>query len=112
MSVTAAQFLRIATRFPDVAQGTHQGHADLRSHGRIFATVHADGVTAMVRLPRTSQSDLLRRFETARPASGAWGRAGCTLLSLRDMTRAEVQDAVQSAWEHAVAQAARRSAKK
>lgn len=66
----------------------------------------------MVRLPRTSQSELLRRFETARPASGAWGRAGCTLLSLRDMTRAEVRDAVQSAWEFAVAAASRRSAKK
>jgi len=110
--VTPAQFLRIATSFPDVAEGRHQGHADARLHGRIFATVHADGVTAMVRLPRTSQLELLRRFEAARPVSGAWGRAGCTLLSLRDMTREEVQDAVQSAWEHAVAQAARRSAKK
>lgn len=100
------------TSFPDVVEGRHQGHADVRLHGRIFATVHADGVTAMVRLPRAVQSAVLDRVEAARPASGAWGRAGCTLVSLHDLTSAALRDLVQAAWEHAAATSARRAAKK
>jgi predicted DNA-binding protein (MmcQ/YjbR family) len=110
--VTPDQFRRFALACPDCVEGSHHGNADFRHGGRVFATLHADGVTAMVKVPPGTQQQLLASGDAFRPASGAWGRAGCTLVSLDRVPRQVVEDAVQSAWQFAVATATRRTAKK
>lgn len=110
--MTSEQFRQFALACPDAEEGAHHGKADFRHGGRVFATLHQDGVTAMVKVSPGAQQELLEASDAFRPASGAWGRAGCTLLALDQVARSVVRDAVVSAWEFAVATAARRTAKK
>jgi len=110
--VTAEHFRALALACPDVVEGAHQGSADFRCAGRVFATIHANGETGMVKLPPGEQARLVAAHDAFRPASGAWGRAGCTLVELAAVTRAELRDAVTAAWEFQLASAAHRRAKK
>ncbi|MCK5940457.1 MAG: MmcQ/YjbR family DNA-binding protein [Planctomycetes bacterium] len=112
MPVTPDQFRRLALACPDSEEGSHHGNADFRHGGRVFATIHPDGVTAMVKLPPGTQQQLLASSDACRPASGAWGRAGCTLVSLDRVTVAFARDALVAAWEFSAAAATRRTAKK
>jgi hypothetical protein len=102
--VTPVQFRKAALALPDVVEGEHQGHPDFRVGGRVFATLHADGERAMVKLPPGDQASLVAAqpgvFE---PANGAWGRAGCTMVVLARVTVAIARDALTLAWQAAVA---------
>lgn len=98
----AAAFRRLALALPGALEGEHHGHPDFRAHGRVFASLHPDGVRAMVRVP----PELQRRLVAAHagvfvPASGAWGRAGCTMVELAGATSAAVRDALHEAWQFA-----------
>lgn len=97
-----ARFRAIALALPDVVEGEHQGHADFRVAGRVLATLHPDGAQAMVRVPPAVQRRLCEQ-PAATPASGAWGRAGCTMLVLADVDDAFVRAALHDAWSAAVA---------
>jgi hypothetical protein len=72
------------------------GHADFRVHGRIFATLGAPTAEwAMIKLPPADQAFLLRAGGAPfRPAAGAWGRQGCTLVRLADASTATVREAL------------------
>jgi len=107
-----ADVRRFALSLPDSEEGSHQGHPDFRRGGRVFATLHPDGATAMVKLPPSVQRELVGAGDVFRPAAGAWGRAGCTLVTLERAPIGAVRDAVQAAWEFAVAIGRRRAAKK
>lgn len=78
--------------------------------------MQADGKTAMVKVPPGTQSDLLAASPAFRPASGAWGKAGCTLVDLTGVSQAVLRDAVTEAWQFAgtltAAQRDKRRAKK
>lgn len=109
---TADQFRKLALACPDCVEGAHQGQADFRYDGRVFATIHENGETVMVKVPPGVQAGLVAASSACRPANGAWGRAGCTLVRLGEVTRVKLGEAVQSAWEFAAAMAAQRRAKK
>ena len=112
MGISVEQFRILALSCPDAGEGAHHGHADFRCGGRVFASLHPDGETAMVRVAPAEQAALLAQVDGCRPANGAWGRAGCTLLHLPVIAREEACDAVTAAWRHAAATAARRASKK
>jgi len=109
---TPGQFRKLALALPDCEEGSHHGHADFRYAGRVFATIHPGGETAMVKVPLATQAELLTSHASFRPASGAWGRAGCTLVELRQVTQSVLRDAMQQAWQFAAAMGAVRRAKK
>ena len=112
MSVTTEQFRRLALGCPEAEEGAHHGHADFRYAGRVFATLQPGG-TGMVRVPPATQKELVTAHgDRFRPASGAWGRAGCTLLQLDAVDRAVLADAMAAAWQFAAAMAAARPSKK
>lgn len=75
------------------------GHADFRVAGRIFASLgYPDVSRAMVKLPQEDQVFLLRSCETGfAPASGAWGRAGATLVQLKIAPKRTVRAALEIA---------------
>ena len=79
-----ADFRKLALRIPGVIEGAHQGHADFRANGRIFATLaYPDDSWAMVKLSPTDQRLYLDRYpESFTPAAGAWGHRGSTLVKL------------------------------
>ena len=82
--MTAGVFRKLALRIPGVTEGAHQGHADFRANGRVFATLgYPDDSWAMVKLSPTDQVLYLERYpESFVPAAGAWGRRGSTMVRL------------------------------
>jgi hypothetical protein len=103
-----ADFRALALALPDCVEGAHQGHPDFRCNGRVFASLHPDGQRAMVKVAPVQQARLVQRApDTFTPASGAWGRAGCTMVTLANAGPDEVQQALTDAWQ--VAKAAPKS---
>lgn len=105
--LTAAAFRKLAMALPEVVEGEHQDHPDFRANGRVFASLHADGLRAMVKVSAAQQRALIQAAPaTFAPASGAWGSAGCTMVTLATVAdRTTVQIALQDAWQVAMAMA-------
>lgn len=100
--MTPERFRRLALELPDVVEGTHHDHPDFRAHGRVFASLHPDGVRAMVKVPPAVQQQLCAAPTGAfAPANGAWGRAGCTLFVLAGATVEVVREALREGWQFA-----------
>ena len=94
--MTPEDFRRIALAQPDAVEGAHRGTADFRVKKTIFATLgYPDAGHGMVRLKPEEQA-LLVEAEPAifRPANGAWGAAGCTLVSLGTADAATLESAI------------------
>jgi len=103
--MTAESFRTIALSFEGAVEQAHMGHPDFRANGRIFATLTANDESGMVKVPPEEQSELLRLDKaTFTPASGAWGRQGCTMVRLKDADVAMVRAALTLAWELATSQ--------
>lgn len=100
--MTPAAFRRLALALPDAVEGAHHDHPDFRAHGRVFASLHPDGEQAMVKVPPALQQHLVASHAGAFvPASGAWGRAGCTMVKLAAAPPPVVRDALTEAWQFA-----------
>ena len=98
--MTPQQFRQAALAMPDVVEGSHHDHPDFRAHGRVIASLHPDGEHAMVRVAVAVQQQFVARHAGAcKPANGAWGRAGCTMLLLAAVPLAVVRDALAEAWQ-------------
>jgi hypothetical protein len=77
------------------------GHADFRVGGKVFASLGPDEDWGMVKLPPDEQADLVGDESGAyKPAAGAWGVRGCTIIQLRDAKEAAVRKAMKAAWRH------------
>lgn len=75
------------------------GHPDFRVEGKVFASLWADGRTAVVRLSPSDQTRLVGAHPAVfAPASGAWGSRGYTTIMLRPARVAVVRPAVVLAW--------------
>ena len=110
--MTPDQFRRHALALPEVVEGEHHAHPDFRAHGRVIASLHPDGKQAMVKVPPGVQQRLVAGAGAFTPASGAWGRAGCTMVVLADTDAAVVRAALTDAWQFAAASAASKGVRK
>jgi hypothetical protein len=105
-AATPAAFRRAALALPGVVEGAHHGHADFRAHGRVIASLHPDGERAMVKVSGAVQRRLVAAYAGAcEAASGAWGRAGCTMLRLAALPPDAVREALAEAWQFGAAAA-------
>jgi hypothetical protein len=97
---TAEDFRRIALSFPGAEEGAHMGHADFRVGGRIFATLGVpDEGHGMVALMPEQQEDFIALEPAAfRPAAGAWGRQGSTLVRLDAVADDVLEAVLAAAW--------------
>src|SRR2546427_8108155 len=74
--MNADDFRRIALAMEGAIESAHMGHPDFRANGRIFATLHHDHQTGMVKLTPDQQQTFLRDHPRAfAPEAGAWGRS-------------------------------------
>lgn len=106
--VSAAQFTKWALAFDGVEPGAHMNHPDFRVFGRIFASLQEDGVRAMVRLaPAQQQRWLATHADALTPATGAWGKAGCTMVALAAVDGNTARELLLDAWQTAMAQGKR-----
>jgi hypothetical protein len=97
--MTADEFRRCARALPSASEGAHVGHPDFRVGGKVFATLGADETWGMVKLTPELQALLIRTApEVFHPASGAWGRRGCTIVQLADANASTVEQALEAAW--------------
>ena len=112
--MTENAFRRIALGFPGADEREHMGHPDFRANGRIFATLHGDGATGMVKLTPDQQRRFVRDQPLAfAPENGAWGLQGCTRVTLRAVDEEMLGDAITLAWQNsAVKPAAKRKRKR
>src|SRR5262249_25111618 len=99
MAMTAARFRRIALGLDGAEEREHMGHPDFRVNGRIFATLTEDERKGMVKLTPDQQSAYIKADGTIfEPASGAWGRQGCTMVMLRKADEETIGAALTDAW--------------
>ncbi len=99
--MTADQFRRLALRLPAVEERAHQSHPDFRLRNKIFATLgYPDALHGMVKLTTQQQADAMAAAPSAfRPAAGAWGRNGSTLVVLSQATAKELKPILRQAYE-------------
>lgn len=88
------------------------GHPDFRVNGRIFATLHPGDTRGMVKVSPDEQRELLRTHpEAFEPSAGAWGRQGCTNVTLAKVDVRTARAALLVAYEGALKAPARRRRK-
>jgi hypothetical protein len=99
--VTADEFRSLALSLPEAVESAHMGHPDFRVRGKIFATLGPDEVWGMVKLTPDQQAPYTRAEPDAyKPASGAWGRRGTTIVQLGHADVASVRQALIAAWKN------------
>ncbi|HEX5182563.1 MAG TPA: MmcQ/YjbR family DNA-binding protein [Allosphingosinicella sp.] len=96
----ADDFRRIALSFPGAEERSHMAHPDFRVGGRIFATLGSPNADwGMVQLMPEQQEDFMALAPGAfKPAAGAWGRNGSTLVKLDAVSGDLLETALQAAW--------------
>ncbi len=109
--VTARDFRRLALGLAGAVEGEHMGHPDFRVNERIFATLHRDLASGMVKLTPDQQREIMQQAAAAfTPESGAWGLRGCTAVRLRAVDEETLGEALTLAWQNAVNKTTWRSA--
>ncbi len=99
--MTANKFRKLALSLPETSEGAHMNHPDFRVGGKIFATLGPDESWGMVKLSIADQAAFIRAEPTAfHPASGAWGRRGCTIVQLKAAKELAVRNALLAAWRN------------
>ena len=99
--MNAKDFRRIALRMENALEGAHMGHPDFRVNGRIFATIHPDSKSGMVKLTPDQQQRFVAEPSSAfTPESGAWGRQGCTRVDFDLVGEDELGEALTLAWQN------------
>jgi hypothetical protein len=97
---SADDFRRIALSFPGAGENGHMGHPDFRVGGKIFATLGSpDAETGMVSLlPEQQALAIEAEPATFRPAAGAWGRGGSTMVNLEQVSDEWLHRTLDWAW--------------
>ena len=99
--MTATQFRKLALSLPGVVESAHMHHPDFRVQNKIFATLgYPDERCGMIRLTPDHQVALIRSQPTIfRPAAGAWGRSGSTIVLLSAVKVVQLRPIMRQAWE-------------
>ena len=94
-------FRRIALSFPGVEERAHMGHPDFRVGGKIFATLGSPNAEwGMVGLlPEQQALAMEAEPDSFKPAAGAWGRGGSTLVKLDAVSDEWLERALDWAWQ-------------
>jgi hypothetical protein len=97
---SADDFRRIALSFFGAEERAHMGHPDFRVGGKIFATLHGAGAGTgtMMLLPEQQELAIEAEPEAFRPAAGAWGRGGSTLVVLSLVSDEWLERGLEWAW--------------
>src|SRR5213593_178198 len=102
--MTGDDFRTLALRLPEASEEQHMGHPDFRVGGKIFATLGPDETWGMVKLTPEQQAEFVQaKPKMFEPFNGAWGRRGCTKVTLKNATEAAVVPALVAAWKNTAA---------
>jgi hypothetical protein len=106
-------FRRMALDLDGAMESAHMGHPDFRAHGRIFATIQHDARWGCVMLTPEQQQRFLHECPAAfKPAAGAWGANGSTLVEFARVDEETLGQALTLCWQNAAAKSAATKGKK
>ena len=99
--MTGDEFREIALSFPETEERSHMNHPDFRVGGKIFATLGPDEDWGMAKLKPEQQEVYLRTEQASfKPAAGAWGAGGATIITLAAADEDAVRRALNDAWQN------------
>jgi hypothetical protein len=111
--MTAEDFRDIALSMRGAVERAHMNHPDFRASGKIFATLHADNESGVVKLSPAEQREFIRMYPTMfSAAAGAWGRQGWTKVLLAASNAPAVRGAMMLAWQNVVEKPSNRESSK
>jgi hypothetical protein len=95
-------FRRVALSFPGAVEKAHMNHPDFRVDGKIFASLGSPSYGwGMVKLKPDEQDVLVLLGKGVfRPAAGAWGRSGSTLVQLDEVSDDLLYMGISMAWHN------------
>lgn len=101
--MTPAAFLKLAMSLPEVEAGSHQGGADLRVGGKIFASpANRSGGAAYIKLTPEQQKMLCdAEPKIFAPVPGGWGLRGATWIYPKHADAKTAKSALWMAWRNA-----------
>lgn len=110
---TEKDFRRIVLGLEGAIESAHMGHPDFRANGRIFATLQHDRTWGALMLTPEQQKQLLSDYPGSfKPAAGAWGLAGSTLVHLPSVDNEVLGEVLTLAWQNRITKPTKISKKK
>jgi hypothetical protein len=95
-------FRRLALALEGVVESAHMGHPDFRANGHIFCTIQHDPQWGALMLTPEQQRRFLRDYPDAfKPAAGAWGLAGSTLVHFASIDEEIMGEVLTLSWKNA-----------
>ena len=80
-------------------------HPDFRVKGKIFATLGPDEDWGMLKLTSEQQAAMIAVEPDAfKPANGAWGKHGATIVTLKLVEKKTVEGGMLMAWHNTAPQ--------
>jgi hypothetical protein len=93
---------RIALSLSGTSEAPHFDRAAFKV-ARIYVTLAADGRTANFKFtPDEQEFKCMMAPDAFAPVPGGWGAQGWTTATLSAMSAPQLQDALETAWRHAV----------
>lgn len=100
---TAADLRRIALSLEGTTEAPHFDRAAFKAK-RIYVTLAPDGRTANFNFaPEEQEFKCMMAPEAFAPIANAWGRQGWTVATLSELSRAELKNALRTAYARGVA---------
>jgi hypothetical protein len=104
---TSVDLRRIALSLEEATEAPHFDRTAFRAR-RIYVTLAADGKTAnFMFTPEQQEFKCMMAPEAFAPVPNAWGERGATTAILSNLTTAELEDALRTAWRRAMSKKAR-----
>jgi hypothetical protein len=100
---SATDLRRMALSLAGTIEAPHFDRAAFKVT-RIYVTLAADGRTANFKFaPDEQEFKCMMAPDAFAPVAGGWGAQGWTTATLSAMSAPQLQDALETAWRHAVA---------
>lgn len=98
--VSLDEATKMALGFPEAEGKMHFEKPDFRVRNKIFAVLHPDKNSMVVKLSVIDQSVFCAFDDTViYPVPGSWGRRGWTSINLKKVKKAMFLDALTTAWK-------------
>ena len=105
---TAKDLRRMAMALEGTTEAPHFDRAAFKV-ARIYVTLAGDGKTANFKFtPDEQEFKCMILPDAFTPVPNAWGRQGWTTATLSALSKADLQSALEMAWQHASAKKRRR----
>jgi len=105
---TAKDLRRMAMALEGTSEAPHFDRAAFKV-ARIYVTLAGDGKTANFKFtPDEQEFKCMILPDAFTPVPNAWGRQGWTTATLSALSKADLQSALEMAWQHATAKKRRR----